>query len=197
MVMQENFRVVVLIPAYKPDERLIQLTDNCLADARLSAGSAALYLEAADVLQLISSAASLVHLSDNHELRVTVNGQAALAEDLQCQVWVDVAMVRIAMSNVIDNAVKYSTGGVIHIDCCVADASVAVLICDQGSGIGQLDPEALFQRYRRGNSSKHGTGLGLFVAQQIAVASGGGLKLVSSTAQGSCFEFTLKRVIEG
>ncbi|HKM36574.1 MAG TPA: sensor histidine kinase [Thiopseudomonas sp.] len=178
-------------------ERLIQLTDNCLADARLSAGSAALYLEAADVMQLISSAASLVHLSDSHKLRVTVNGQSALVEGLQCQVLVDAAMMRIAMSNVIDNAVKYSTGGVIHIDCRVADASVAVLICDQGSGLGDLDPDMIFQRYRRGDSSKHGTGLGLFVAQQIAVASGGGLKLVSSTAQGSCFEFTLKRVIEG
>ncbi len=96
----------------------------------------------------------------------------------------------------IDNAIKYSNGGDIRIDCSVSDAKVTVLICDQGTGIGTLEPDAIFQRYRRGNSSKHGTGLGLFVAQQIANASGGSLKLLRSTAQGSCFEFTLKRAME-
>lgn len=180
----------------RASERLIQLTDNCLADARLSAGVTALYLEPTDLLRLVSSAASLVHISDMHQLILTVNGRAASGEDLNCQVLVDSAMMRIAISNVIDNAIKYSNGGDISIDCSLSGSTVSVLICDQGTGIGTLDPDELFQRYRRGNSSKQGTGLGLFVARQIACASGGSLKLLRSTAQGSCFEFTLKRVME-
>lgn len=180
----------------RASERLIQLTDNCLADARLSAGATALYLEPTDLMRLLSSAASLVHISDTHQLILTVNGDPDAVEGCHCQVLVDSAMMRIAISNVIDNAIKYSNGGDISIDCSVSGANVTVLICDQGTGIGTLEPDAIFQRYRRGNSSKHGTGLGLFVAQQIASASGGSLKLLRSTAQGSCFEFTLKRVIE-
>ena len=177
-------------------ERLIQLTDNCLADARLSVGATALYLQPTDLMRLLSSAASLVHISDTHQLVLTVNGDPEAVAACHCQVLVDSAMMRIAMSNVIDNAIKYSNGGDIRIDCSVSDAKVTVLICDQGTGIGTLEPDAIFQRYRRGSSSKHGTGLGLFVAQQIANASGGSLKLLRSTDQGSCFEFTLKRAME-
>ena len=177
-------------------ERLIQLTDTCLADARLSVGATALYLEPTDLMRLLSSAASLVHISDAHQLVLTVNGDPEAVAACHCQVLVDSAMMRIAMSNVIDNAIKYSNGGDIRIDCSVSDAKVTVLICDQGTGIGTLEPDAIFQRYRRGSSSKHGTGLGLLVAQQIANATGGSLKLLRSTAQGSCFEFTLKRAME-
>lgn len=177
-------------------ERLIQLTDNCLTDARLSVGATALYLQPTDLMRLLSSAASLVHISDAHQLVLTVNGDPEAVAACHCQVLVDSAMMRIAMSNVIDNAIKYSNGGDIRIDCSVSDAKVTVLICDQGTGIGTLEPDAIFQRYRRGSSSKHGTGLGLFVAQQIANASGGSLKLLRSTDQGSCFEFTLKRAME-
>ncbi len=180
----------------RASERLIQLTDNCLADARLSADATALYLEPTDLMRLVSSAASLVHISDTHQLVLTVNGDPEAVAACHYQVLVDSAMMRIAMSNVIDNAIKYSNGGDIRIDCSVSDAKVTVLIYDQGTGIGTLEPDELFQRYRRGNSSKHGTGLGLFVAQQIANASGGSLKLLRSTAQGSCFEFTLKRAME-
>jgi len=175
---------------------LIQLTDNCLADARLSADATALYLEPTDLMRLVSSAASLVHVSDTHQLILTVQGQSTAVDSFKCHVLVDSAMMRIAISNVIDNAVKYSNGGEISVDCSVSGTTVSILICDQGTGIGTLDPDELFQRYRRGNSSKHGTGLGLFVAQQIACASGGSLKLLRSTAQGSCFEFTLERVIK-
>jgi len=178
-------------------ERLIQLTDNCLADARLSIGTETLYLEPTDLMQLVSSAASLVYLSDKHQLTLTMNGQAIPAKGVNCQVLVDSAMMRIAFSNVIDNAVKYSSKGEIRVDCRLSGSSVSVVICDQGEGIGKLNPQTLFQRYCRGNSTKPGTGLGLFVAQQVAVASGGSLKLLSSTAQGSCFEFTLKKVMEG
>lgn len=178
----------------RASERLIQLTDNCLADARLSAGATALYLEPTDLMRLLSSAASLVHVSDTHQLILTVNGEPEAVEGCHCQVLVDSAMMRIAISNVIDNAVKYSSGGDISIDCNISGTTVTVLICDQGSGIGNLDSEVLFQRYRRGNSTKHGTGLGLFVARQIAYASGGSLRLMRSNAQGSCFEFTLKKV---
>ncbi len=55
--------------------RLIQLTDNCLADARLATDITTLDLQPADLLELVYSAASLVHLSDTHKLAVSINGQ--------------------------------------------------------------------------------------------------------------------------
>lgn len=171
--------------------RLIQLTDNCLADARLATDITSLDLQPTDLLELVYSAASLVHVSDTHKLAVSVNGQPISLSTPVYRVETDSAMMRIALSNVIDNAVKYSGRGLISIDCRTTVANVFIRICDEGPGIGDLDPEILFQRYRRGTTSKQGTGLGLYVARQIAQASGGQLTCISNIEQGCCFEFRL------
>lgn len=178
----------------RANERLIQLTDNCLADARLAGDVTALDIQSVDLLQLVSSAASLVGLSDNHRLRLTINGEPLGAQVPSCCVAADPAMMRIALSNVIDNAVKYSDGGCITIDCKKSAQYVLVRICDEGPGIGELDAEVLFQRYRRGTSVKQGSGLGLFVARQIAQACGGDLQYVQPRTKGSCFEFSLRYI---
>lgn len=172
--------------------RLIQLTDNCLADARLATDITTLDLQPVDLLELVYSSASLVHLSDTHKLAVSINSQPVSSSSALYSVETDAAMMRIALSNVIDNAVKYSGRGVISIDCRITDANVFIRICDEGPGIGDLDPEILFQRYRRGTTSKQGTGLGLYVARQITQGSGGRLKCMRNTEQGCCFEFRLK-----
>lgn len=171
--------------------RLIQLTDNCLADTRLATDITSLDLQPTDLLELVHSAASLVHVSDTHRLAVSVNGQPISSSTPLYHVEADSAMMRIALSNVIDNAVKYSGSGLISIDCRTTVANVFIRICDQGPGIGDLEPEILFQRYRRGTTSKQGTGLGLYVARQIAQASGGQLTCISNIEQGCCFEFRL------
>ena len=107
----------------------------------------------------------------------------------ECKVFVDTALVRIALSNVIDNAVKYSSGGAIRINCSKQDGHAAVSICDDGPGISEQDAEQIFDRYRRGTHNKKGAGLGLYVARHIARAHDGDLQLHSSTSEGSCFVF--------
>lgn len=182
-------------------DRLIQLTDNCLADARLDANALYLDPQPANLLDLISSAASLVQLSDNHQLALTIQGRAAddsPGDDSHQDytVPIDAALIRIALSNIIDNAVKYSCGGIIQIDCSRQSERVAIRISDQGSGIDEQLAGQIFERYRRATYSKQGAGLGLYVARQIAQAHGGDLRLVSSSSQGSCFEFTLRTGME-
>ena len=171
-------------------ERLVQLTDNCLADARLAANNLYLDPQPTNLFELIDSAAALVQLSDDHQLTMTIEGK--LADEVpspECTVFVDTALVRIALSNVIDNAVKYSAGGTIHLDCTQQNGRPTVRICDQGDGISELASQQIFDRYRRGTQSKRGAGLGLYVARQIARAHDGDLQLLRSSPEGSCFIF--------
>ncbi len=175
---------------HRATERLVQLTDNCLADARLAADNLYLAPHPANLFELIDSAAALVQLSDEHQLIMTIEGKPAdEVPELECAVIVDTALVRIALSNVIDNAVKYSAGGAIRINCSKQDGRPVVSICDNGPGINEQDAEQIFDRYRRGTHSKKGAGLGLYVARQIARAHSGDLQLHSSSPEGSCFVF--------
>lgn len=175
-------------------DRLSQLTDNCLADARLSADNLYVDLQPIDLIELVLSATSLVHLSDAHRLSILLQGKPLPASPPECRVNADAALLRIALSNILDNAVKYSTGGTITLELDCQSPELHLLISDQGSGIAaKLDSETIFERYRRGQVTKQGAGLGLFVARQIVRAHQGDLQLLSSTAQGSCFAITLPK----
>ena len=169
--------------------RLVQLTDNCLADARLSARGLYLDRQPVDLTELLFSAASMVNLSEQHTLEITVEGRLINAPSQAHDVLADAGLMRIALSNVIDNAVKYSAKGLVSIDLSVAKSKFLIRISDEGPGIGNHNPEELFLRYRTGPAKNRGSGLGLFVARQIAQAHGGDLGYVDTGAPGSCFEF--------
>src|SRR5690606_30092258 len=109
----------------------------------------------------------------------------------------DTAMLRIAVSNVLDNAVKYSDRGRVDIDVGFKNEQVVVSIQDCGPGIPAEDAILIFERHRRRQASSiaghdpGGSGLGLYVARQIVRAHGGELELARSSPEGSCFELSI------
>lgn len=174
-------------------DRLVLLSDNCLSDARLAADNLYVNPQRAKLVELVRSAAELVQLSGDHQLMLTVNGQQT--ENSKTQDWTvqaDVALIRIALSNVIDNAVKHSSGECIHVDCSVRDGKPTVQIRDEGPGIKGEDASWIFERYRSGAYAKRGVGLGLYIAREISRAHGGDLRLASTGPEGNCFELTFK-----
>ena len=173
---------------HRATERLIQLTDNCLADARLAAGNLYLEPQPVDLLDLAVTAASLVHVSESHQFLLTLEGQPVFGPARGYQIEADSALLRIAVSNVLDNAVKYSSEGCVHIDCSRVNAGYVLRISDDGPGIDPLLADTVFERYWRGTTSRQGTGLGLYFARQIMRAHGGTLELVQKS-RGACFEF--------
>lgn len=100
------------------------------------------------------------------------------------------------MSNLVDNAIKYSKdGGEIVIN---ADSSetggVTVSITDSGIGIPESSMENLFERFYRSHHSRDkvsGTGLGLFLSKTIIEAHGGKVWVKSIEGEGSTFGFDL------
>lgn len=180
--------------------RLVQLTDNCLADARLSAGTLYLDVQPIDLLEQIHYAAALVELSAHHRLGMTLNGCSLTGDMPSCVPLVaDSALLGIALSNVLDNAMKYSEpGSQIRLDIQqTPDHRVVIGIEDEGRGIPEAQAAQVFERYRQGGGAggkgRDGWGLGLYVARQIALAHGGDLVLAANTPAGCRFELTLPR----
>ncbi|GAA5234282.1 histidine kinase [Verticiella sediminum] len=175
--------------------RLVQLTDNCLADARLSAGTLYLDTVPTPLLPLLESAASLVEVGDTHDLRITLDGlPVPHGVDAGPVLPADAALLRICLSNLLDNAVKYTPAGTIRVDVQVGDNRIVVSISDRGPGIPAAQAEEVFERYRRGarpDAERAGSGLGLFVSRQIARAHGGELTLAANTAHGCRFDLVL------
>jgi PAS domain S-box-containing protein len=107
----------------------------------------------------------------------------------------DRARIGTVVANLLDNAIKYSPPGG-EIECDVGgDGSWAyVSVRDQGLGIAPEHIPLLFKRYMRlpteANKRIRGTGLGLYLCQEIARRQGGEIRVKSTPAKGS--EFTLK-----
>jgi signal transduction histidine kinase len=102
----------------------------------------------------------------------------------------------IIVTNLLQNAVKYSPrGGVVQ--CFVTeDAGMGLVsVWDQGLGIADDDMPRLFSRFgrlvTRENSHIAGTGLGLYLARELARLHGGDITVRSAAGAGSCFTLTL------
>lgn len=108
---------------------------------------------------------------------------------------VDEPPVVRAVSNLVDNAVRYAPEGTtVEIDVSVADGATTVAVTDHGPGVPPDEQAHIFERFWRGRRDTHGTGLGLPIAQQIARAHGGDLSLRSPgpAGDGSSFALTLR-----
>jgi two-component system OmpR family sensor kinase len=92
----------------------------------------------------------------------------------------------ILISNLIENAIKYSGhGGAVRVTLQVQPSAFTVLVEDSGPGIPPDDRERVFDRfYRRGDNVVSGNGLGLAIARDIATRHGAAIVLGDSEALG-------------
>ncbi|HCI5763806.1 sensor histidine kinase [Klebsiella quasipneumoniae] len=174
--------------------RLVQLTDNCLADARLCSSALHVDKQPADLLPVIYMAATVVELSLNHYFTVTLGGKTVDSQTPSPTLRVDSGLLCIALANLLDNAVKYSPSGEVAVDIYPNALLYEIRIRDQGPGIAGDQVERIFERYQRGSvrtTNPVGTGLGLYVARQIIQTHGGELWLINNGPDGCEFALTL------
>ena len=106
--------------------------------------------------------------------------------------------IREIVSNLLDNAIKYTQSGSVTIDVTGDDNKVTIAIKDTGIGIRSEDQPHLFQKfYRVDNSDTRqigGTGLGLYLCRKLAESMNGRIWVNSTYGKGSTFYVELPRI---
>ncbi len=112
--------------------------------------------------------------------------------------WADPDRVQQVLTNLIENAVKYSPdGGLIEVTVRSYRRSSSITVRDWGLGIPHFQQTALFRLFERGTHEDQraitGLGLGLYIARTLVEAMNGSITLSSSEGQGTSVSFTLPR----
>jgi len=106
----------------------------------------------------------------------------------------DAQLVRLVLSNLLSNALKYSDAGTtVDVTCKRTDEAVWFSIADEGIGISTADQERLFEPFHRGENvgAIGGTGLGLSIVNEAINCHGGSISVQSAPGEGSTFTVCL------
>jgi two-component system, OmpR family, sensor histidine kinase KdpD len=157
--------------------RLEELIDNALDMAHLDSEHIDVKPEPADLIEAVREVVvSMDSRSGDHRLRLSPG------ENLPA-VPFDRRLVKLAVKQLLDNALKYSSSGFpVEIRAVRSDDGVALEITDHGPGIPASEQGRIFERFYRSTSVEGlvpGSGLGLSIAHRIVQAHGGDLAVKS------------------
>lgn len=111
---------------------------------------------------------------------------------------VDPSHLREVVSNLIENAIKYTLVGDVQVDVDGDDKIVTISIQDSGIGIPTEDIPHLFQKFYRVDNTDtreiNGTGLGLYLCRRLAESMDGTIRVESTYKQGSTFFLDIPRM---
>jgi signal transduction histidine kinase len=187
---EENTRAEFLSESQRQLGRLEWITQNLLDLSRLDAGLSKLNLAQEDLGELATRVAAgfkPAAMDKNVALLVRKPHEPVLAQ-------VDGVRLEMALSNLIENAVKFTlSGGAVTVSLRRTEKVIELSVGDTGLGIPVEDLPHVFDRFYRGQNvdAVQGNGLGLAIVQSIAHAHGGQVRATSELGQGSTFTIEL------
>jgi signal transduction histidine kinase len=167
------------------------LINQMLETARLEDSRLVLAQELLDLRDVLAVAAEAMRpiAAEHHPIVVDGGDEEVLFTG-------DRIRLTTIVTNLVDNAIKYSpAGGKVVCGLARSGARAVISISDRGIGIGPEDMARLFTRFGRvvnaDNSNIPGTGLGLYLSRELARMHGGDIEVESATGQGSTFRLVL------
>jgi signal transduction histidine kinase len=181
-------------------ERLVRLVNSVLDLQRIESGAVTMEKQVCSAIDLMTQAvAAMQAMAQQHEIKL-VNQLL----DVDICLWVDVDYIVQALTNLISNAIKFSSpGSTVWLSVTVGQSSAAIVapqnvlfqVRDEGQGIPANKLESVFERFQQVDSSdsrkKGGTGLGLTICRKIIEQHEGKIWVDSTMGVGSIFSFTL------
>ena len=173
-------------------DRLTRLSESLLALSRADAGHVQVQREDTSLVHVAREASSLVEvLAEEKRQRIDIEGNAELL------VSVDRLILRQAIVNLLDNAIKYSPAEsriLVRVQS-EGDKQVSLDVVDQGPGVPSEHQPYVFDRFYRVDKARTrewgGTGLGLSITRWAIEAHGGNVALESTEGRGSTFRISL------
>ena len=174
-------------------DRLTSLVERLLTLSRAGSGPSHLQTERVDLGDLAEEiAAYLGVLAEENGQSITVQRAPSVVCD------VDRLVLRQAVVNLVDNAIKYSPAdSEIAMRTFVSDGDAVLEVRDSGAGIAPDRGALIFDRHYRGHAGGRGTGLGLAIAKWAVEVHRGRLAWQPGPSGGSVFRITLPRATAG
>ncbi len=190
-------------------EKMIQFVNELLDLSRLEAGALPIEKFPIDMREIIDENIRKIRPL---LLEKKIDAEVAIPPHLPL-VAADTVRVEQVLTNLIDNAIKFTPhGGKIRIGAEVSDGGamgngkhargakgknrfVRIMVSDNGEGIGDGEKKYIFDKFYQAKSSRgknaKGSGLGLSISKRIVEAHGGSIWFTSTTEEGTSFYFTL------
>jgi len=169
-------------------QRMELLFDDWLVSDKLENELFACNIEAFELSEWLSSMEGMVvQIYSSHRFKFVHK---------TAQIYADSSLLKLAIYNLIDNAVKYSrSGSTVLLSVELYENRVDIVIEDKGKGVAANDADVIFDRFMRGKNNKgiQGSGLGLFLVKKVMELHQGRVYLDSEYKKGSRFVLSFKR----
>jgi signal transduction histidine kinase len=175
-------------------DKLARLVGQLLDVSRIQSGKLAIERKSTDLSELVKEVVAAARTQLKEHTLV-----ARLPEELW--LYIDPLRVEQVLTNLIDNAIKYSPdGGQIDVSLAIADDTVRLVVRDRGVGIPVEHRGHIFDRFYQAHAggpltSMAGMGLGLYISRQIVELHGGSIEAEFPEDGGTRFVVTLPRAL--
>ena len=170
------------------NDLLLQLISNVLDLAKIESGMIQFHYTDVDLKEVLHSLAVSLQIKAQGTVKLVVENCLP-----DCTIRTDRLRLIQVISNLMNNAIKYTSEGTITIAYKLKQDEVIFTVTDTGEGISEENQAHIFDRFYKGYNNKQGTGLGLSICQGIIKQFGGQMGVTSDLGKGSCFWFTHPR----
>lgn len=167
---------------------LLAIINNLLDFSRIESGQMTLSQEKTALLPLLDQAMLTIHSqASSKSLLLSTN----VSSDVPLSLELDSQRLKQILINLLGNAVKFTQQGHISLNVERLDKQLCFTVEDSGCGIDTQHQQAIFNPFVQTCDHRHGTGLGLTIADNLARMMGGQITLFSQFGLGSRFSLSL------
>lgn len=174
---------------------LLQLINDVVEIACLDSGDANFDIKEYDLADVLKE----VYTAFKSLIKPSLNFQLELDDTAPLPVYIDRMRLIQVLSNFLNNANKFTSGGSVTLGCSAdhEQHSVCIYIKDTGKGIEEKELMMIFDRFYKSDEFEQGSGLGLSICKIIIERLHGQIEVESEVGRGSCFKIILDLVAGG